>query len=173
MGLRPGGMVDDAWFQLGTQVGKRRFEALNTAFPIFQDFRWSGTEKLRRFNSSVYFPAAFIPQAIGLKAAQALDLRLVRSLQLASMLNAIICLLAIALAIHVAVAGKYAIAFIGALPMTLHQLASSSPDGLVIAGSLLMCSLTITAVTRRKSDFPRYWGLLLLELSRPPQSCRI
>ncbi len=155
-------MVDDAWFQLGMQVGKRRFESLKTAMPVFKDFRWSGTEAFRRFNSSVYFPVVFIPQAVGLKIAQALDLRLVQSLQLASMLNAVTCLLAIALAIHVAVAGKYVIAVIGTLPMTLHQLASVSLDGLVIAGSLLMFSLVSTALMRRQVSSPALFGVTAL-----------
>jgi hypothetical protein len=149
-GLHPKGMVDQGWLALGSQVTRRRFETLDTALPIFQSYGWTGTERLRRFNSSVYFPAGFIPQAVGLKIAQKLNLKLVQSLQLASMLNAAICLLIIALAIHLAVEGKFIIAFIGALPMTLHQLASSSPDGLLIAASLLMSSITVTAIVQAK-----------------------
>ena len=161
-GLHPKGMVDNAWFRLGSEVNKRRFESLDTALPVFQEFGWSGTERLRRFNSSVYFPAAFIPQAVGLKIAQALDLRLVQSLQLASMLNAVICFLIISIAIHVAAEGKHFIALIGALPMTLHQLASTSPDGLVIAGSLLMFALTITAVVQRRVSSSTVFAVVVL-----------
>jgi uncharacterized membrane protein len=152
-------MVDEAWFQLGSQVNKRRFETLDTALPVFQSFTWSGDEKLRRFNSSVYFPAVFIPQAVGLKIARALNLNLVQSLQLASLVNAMICILAIALAIHLAAAGKYFLSLVGALPMTLHQLASVSPDGILIAGSLLMFSLTVTALMKSKVSLSTLLGV--------------
>ncbi|MBB3020113.1 putative membrane protein [Microvirga lupini] len=161
-GLHPKGMVDEAWFLLGSQVNKRRFETLDTALPVFQGFAWTGKDKLRRFNSSVYFPAVFFPQAVGLKVARALNLNLVQSLQLASLLNAAICLIAIALAIHLAAAGKYFLALIGALPMTLHQIASVSPDGILIAGSLLMFSLTLTALMKSKVRPSTLLGVVVL-----------
>ncbi|MBF9196439.1 DUF2142 domain-containing protein [Microvirga terrestris] len=161
-GLHPKGMVDKAWFQLGSQVSRRRFENLQTSLPIFKRYDWAGTEELKRFNSSVYFPAAFIPQAIGLKIAQKLHLHLVQSLQLASLLNAVVSLLVIALAIHLAAGGKYIIALVGALPMTLHQIASASPDGLIAAGALLMCSLTISALIRSKVSRSTLVGVVIL-----------
>jgi len=149
-GLHPKGMVDDGLFMLGGQVGRRRFESLRTALPIFQKYGWTGKEDLRRFNSSVYFPVPFIPQAIAFKIARELKIPLVQSLQLASFLNAMVCLAIIAFAIHIAAEGKYLIAFIGTLPMTLHQMASPSPDGMIIAASLLMAALAIAAVIRSK-----------------------
>lgn len=161
-GLHPKGMVDRAWFQLSSQVSRRRFENLETSFPVFQKYGWTGNEELKRFNSSVYFPAAFIPQAIGLKVAQKLNLPLVQSLQLASLLNAVVCLLTIALAIHLAAGGKYIIASIGALPMTLHQIASVSPDGLIVAGALLMFSLTVSALVRSKVSRSTLVGVVVL-----------
>jgi hypothetical protein len=161
-GLHPKGMVDQGLLDLGSQVSRRRFESLNTALPIFQSYGWMGAEKLRRFNSSVYFPAAFIPQAIGLKVAQKLNLKLVQSLQLASILNAAFCLLIVALAIHLAVEGRSIIAFIGALPMSLHQLASPSPDGILIAGSLLIASITVTAIVQAKVSRSTLLGVVIL-----------
>lgn len=161
-GLHPKGMVDKAWLQLGSQVNRRSFENLQTSFLTFQKYSWAGTEELRGFNSSVYFPAAFIPQAIGLKIAQKLDLRLVQSLQFASLLNAVASLLTIALAIHLAAGGKYIIALVGALPMTLHQIASASPDGLIVAGALLILSLTISALIRSKVSRFALVGMVVL-----------
>lgn len=171
-GLTPKGMVDNALFLLGGQVKKRRYEALNTALPVFQGYGWTGNETLKRFNSSVYFPAAFIPQAVALKIAQRLNLPLVQSLQLSSMLNAATCLLIIAVAIHLAAEGKFLVAFIGALPMTLHQLSSSSPDGILIAGSLMMFSLVITALAKSKVSPLTLIGVVLfgalIAATKPP-----
>ena len=69
-GEHPKGMVDKALFQLNGQVIKRRYKSLRTALPVFQTYGWTGEKVLRRFNSSVYFPAVFVPQALGLKVAQ-------------------------------------------------------------------------------------------------------
>ena len=161
-GLHPKGMVDEALFLLGGQVKKRRFEPLNTALPIFQSYGWTGKEELKRFNSSVYFPGAFIPQAIGVEIARKLNLPLVQSLQLASVLNAALCLLITALAIHVAAEGKFILAFIGALPMSLHQFSSASPDAILIAASLLMVALVITARAKSKVSLPALITVVLM-----------
>lgn len=158
--LHPKGMVDEGLFMLGGQVSRRRFESLNTALPIFQNYGWTGKEDLKRFNSSVYFPVPFIPQALAFKIARDLDLSLVQSLRLASLLNAMVCLLIIACAIHVAAEGKYLIAFIGTLPMMLHQMASPSPDGMVNAGSLLLAALAIAAVVRAKVTPSALFGVV-------------
>ena len=161
-GLHPKGMVDEALFLLGGQVKKRRFEPLNTALPIFQSYGWTGKEELKRFNSSVYFPGAFIPQAIGVEIARKLNLPLVQSLQLASMLNAALCLLITALAIHVAAEGKFILAYIGALPISLHQFSSASPDAILIAASLLMVALVITARAKSKVSLPALIAVVLM-----------
>ncbi len=161
-GSRPRGRVDEGLMRLGSEVSKRRFESLDTALPVFQNFDWTDAERLTSFNSAVYFPVAFIPQAVALKIARKLDFRLLQSLQLASILNAAVCLLLVSLAIHLAAEGKYFIALVGALPMTLHQFASSSPDGILIAGSLLMFSLTITSLVRSKVTLPTLIGVAAL-----------
>ncbi|WP_246498213.1 DUF2142 domain-containing protein [Microvirga soli] len=158
-GMYPKGMVEERWGTLNSGVHRRRFESLKTALPVFEAYDWSGKESLKRFNSSVYFPAAFIPQSVGLTISRGLGLNLVGSLQVASALNAIVCLLIIAWAIYLADKGRYLVALVGALPMTLHQMASASPDGLLIAASLLMFSLTTRSIARSTVSLPVLLGL--------------
>ncbi|WP_152035557.1 DUF2142 domain-containing protein [Paraburkholderia caledonica] len=99
-----------------------------------------------------YFPLAYLPQAIGLRVGEALDLPVGESYSLARF--AALTIIALITAVAFAVWPPNALLVcVLSLPMTMFQIASASADGLafawlVLAGSLFMLGTTRGAVFR-------------------------
>ncbi|WOD20557.1 DUF2142 domain-containing protein [Paraburkholderia kirstenboschensis] len=125
--------------------------------------RWSGEHVFSDMaGSAPYLPLDYVPQAIGLRIGEALDLSVGASYRVAR----VAALFTIALIIAVAFAiwpPNALLICVLALPMTMFQIASASSDGLSFAWLVLAASLFMLGSDRSASF--RAWHPVLLMLA--------
>ncbi|EDZ98946.1 membrane protein-like protein [Burkholderia sp. H160] len=111
-------------------------------------------------NASPYLPLAYIPQAIGLRIGQTMDLGVGTSYRLArtASLVAIAALLTLSFQIF---RPNALVLCILALPMTMFQIVSATQDGISIAWLILSVSLFRRGIEREQT-FPSWMGVLLI-----------
>jgi uncharacterized membrane protein len=132
-------------------------ETINAASKI----SWSHTESFEVIpNAAPYFPLAYIPQAIGLRLGQALDLKVGASYRLARAASLITMAALLALAFQIFPPNALVICVL-ALPMTMFQGASATQDGISLAWLILATSLFRRGL-ERESDFPVSMSALLI-----------
>lgn len=89
-------------------------------------------------SSSLAF--VYFPQALGIKLAKIMNLDVIWSLWLARIFNLIVYSLLVAYAIKCIPKWKFAMFFVAALPMSIQQAASCSPDAMVNASVFVLIS---------------------------------
>jgi uncharacterized membrane protein len=174
---RGGGNVDSGIEQLNAYVAKLPFksDAHITAADVAGEHTvpWSGQLVYRQFqNTSAYFPACYIPQALAILIGHAVGINVFNTLILARILNAAACIAICTLALSLCGRGKIVIFAVLLLPMTLSLFASASQDALLIALACLVFSLISRQLDSGVAMTPGIAAivfalLLIISLARP------
>jgi uncharacterized membrane protein len=112
----------------------------------------------------VYNPLGYLPQGVGMFIASCFNLSVLQMFYIGRFFNLLAGVSLIFLAIKYAPFGKMIFLFTGLLPMTIHQLASSSNDSLSISGLLFFTSQILYFRLINKLTPKRLIYLLLLSL---------
>jgi hypothetical protein len=163
-GGRIGGRVDlgllafvDAHMDVIRHSDKRFSPAEREAIAKLE---WTG--KKRYFplpGTGYYFPAVYVPQALGLALGQSLDLSLQHSYMLARALTLMVCFGLLGLAFRASTPNPVVLALL-LLPMSIFQLLSPTIDGLTTSLAVLALSLFMKAAdSRRPASAASAWGL--------------
>ncbi len=177
---RGGGYVDSGIDQLYACVAKLTFhsDAHITFAEVVKEraVPWSGRLVYRQFqNTAAYFPANYIPQALGILIGRAIGLGVFSTLILARILNGAVSIAICAFALSLCGRGKIVIFAILLLPMTLSLFASSSQDATLIAlaclaFSLISRQLDVTVPMTRTTAAVVFAAILLIAIGRPPNA---
>lgn len=172
-----GGYVDSGIEQLWACVANLPFKphakVTDADAACERTVSWSGKTVYREFpNTAAYFPAGYIPQALGILIGRAIGIGVLNTLFLARILNGAACVAICAFALSVCRGGKILIFAVLLLPMTLSLFASSSQDALLIAlaclaFSLISRQLDTGAPMTRKIAAIVFALLLIISLARP------
>lgn len=159
-----GGMVDtgllaymDSYFSKFAK--NRNYKLSKEDLAESDSIRWSGEEAFSPApGTGFYFPALYIPQAIGLQVGKAMDLSVDHSYRLARLfvLIASVGLLIVAFMLTPPPAIVMAMLL---LPMSLFQFASASLDGIATAMSILAIALFIRIVRERDATLNQLLAL--------------
>lgn len=103
------------------------------------------------YRSTQYFPAAYIPQAIGLRIGLWSKLSNDNTLQLARAVNFITYISLLGCAIFISPRGKIILTLVGLLPASVFMASSIMPDGLYIAVSSLIVALICRLLVDRNA----------------------
>jgi len=141
-----GGYVDSGIEQLWDCVANLPFkphaQITDAGVACEQNVPWSGNLVYRQFpNTAAYFPAGYIPQALGILIGHSIGIGVLNTLFAARILNGAVCIAICAFALSVCHRGKIVIFAALLLPMTLSLFASSSQDALLIAFACLAFGL--------------------------------
>ena len=98
--------------------------------------------------ASANLSITYIPQALGIFIAKVLNLKLIWSMWLGRILNLLCYSLMIGLGIKLAGNCKFALFFVAALPMSIQQAASLSPDAIINGGIFLLIGYFIHLYTK-------------------------
>lgn len=113
-----------------------------------RSLHWSvDAQNISLVNTAVYFPAPYIPQSLGILLGKMLDLSIYDSYRLSKLITIFLSLSLVLLAnkIYVIPPAGY---FILSLPMTIFQISSTSPDGIIFALSYLLGALIAKGVDK-------------------------
>ncbi|AWI50231.1 hypothetical protein DDU33_01355 [Actinobacillus porcitonsillarum] len=120
-----------------------KYEKKNT-FELETDARrldWSSeSQNVSLVNTAVYFPIPYIPQAVGIYIGNMLDFSIYDSYRISKLIGIFSCLILIFVANKIYPITP-AVYFILTLPMTIFQMSSTTPDGIIFALSLVLGSL--------------------------------
>ncbi|WP_167387488.1 DUF2142 domain-containing protein [Paraburkholderia susongensis] len=165
-GLSTGGYFDDALQQYQVLM----FQALSTkpdarmsaeTAKAAADIRWA---KVRHYvdmaGAAPYFPLGYLPQAVGLRIGQTLNLGVGASYRLARATTLLSVAVIIAYAFTIFPPNALVICLL-ALPMTMFQMSSASADGMSFAWTILAASLFRRGM-ERDAPFPLRWSALLI-----------
>ena len=174
-GQSTGGMLDtglNAYMASFNRIaGKPHNRLTREELEHVKTINWSGEE---RFGAApgvaYYFPAIYLPQAIGLAVGKWAGWSLEKSYYLARFLALITATILILCAVNVYSPGVFALALL-AIPMTLFQLCSTGQDGIAIGLVMLVASLFMRITTdyekiRRKHFITLCIATLILTTSR-------
>jgi uncharacterized membrane protein len=177
---REGGYTDSAIDDLYTFVAKLPFNprARLTAAEVTgaRRVRWSGRVSYHSFpNTAAYFPADYIPQALGILIGQAFGLGVLNTLILARLLNGVTAIIICAFALASCGRGKLMMFALLLLPMTLSLFASCSQDATLIAFACVAFSLISRQLEARTpmtnaTAAVVFGAILIIALGRPPQA---
>jgi uncharacterized membrane protein len=151
-----GGLIDSGLEQYLTSFDKLRFRsAIKVNAPMLDAARqieWSGQQVFSTTpGTGYYFPAIYLPQALALWTGQRLHLSVDQSYHLARLLCILLIAAVVVYAFELFAPSVLVVALL-ALPMTVFQAATASIDGLTIALTLFVLSVTMrTAQTRQLS----------------------
>lgn len=144
-GQRPQGSIDPAFLALTLAVHKDRRLPLPELMPQLRSAMWTNERVLTDYNSAVYSPLPYLLTSATLFLSRLAGRSIIDTLSLISLVNGVACAFATALAISLVSRGRLAAFGIACLPMTLFEYASASPDGPLIAGSLILAALLARA----------------------------
>ena len=102
---------------------------------------WNGARTFSVVNTAVYFPVFYIPSALAIGGTRLLRGSPYDALVAGRLVNALVYILAGALALRVAPRGRRLLFALLCLPMTLSLAASFNPDGLLLATMALAVAL--------------------------------
>lgn len=125
---------------------------VNLKNQTFVDFR----------SSAIYSPMAYIPQAIGLKAAQVIYPSLGVMMVLARFVNLAVYILLISIAIRIAKKGKWVYVVLGLFPVAIQQAASLSSDVMTIGISFVWIAFIINMYLQREKISRKQWIIALI-----------
>lgn len=175
-----GGYVDSGIEQLDARVANLPFnpQAHITVADVAgaRTVPWSGHLIYRQFsNTAAYFPASYIPQALGILIGQAIGIGVLDTLILARILNGAAAIAICAFALSLCRRGKIVIFAVLLLPMTLSLFASSSQDATLIAlaglaFSLISRQLDAAVPMTRTTAAVVFGAILLIAIGRPPNA---
>ena len=94
-------------------------------------------------NISLYSPASYIPQAIGIFLARHLTTNIAMIAYAGRIFNWIFITILLYLAIKILPVGKRFMVLIALMPMNIHESICLAPDGVVVATSMLIVSLVV------------------------------
>jgi uncharacterized membrane protein len=165
-GLSTGGYFDDALQQYQVIM----FQALSTkpnARMTSQTaaeaaaLKWSGERHyVDMAGAAPYFPLGYLPQAIGLRIGQSLNLGVGTSYRLARLATLVAIAAILAYAFSIFPPNALVICLL-ALPMSMFQMSSASADGMSFAWTVLAASLFRRGM-ERDQPFPIWWSALLI-----------
>lgn len=113
---------------------------------------WSGENMFHSMeNTAFYFPAIYIPQAIGLEIGHILDLNVYTTYKLVSAINLVSITIILLIAWRLLPIPAPALIVL-ILPMTVFQFFSPTIDGMTFALTILMMSLFIKIVRSEKNE---------------------
>ncbi|WP_158783503.1 DUF2142 domain-containing protein [Pantoea sp. BAV 3049] len=144
--MNSGGEVDNSMNYFRSQYDKvikshNNPELANEMKREMQNLYWSNTKRFYSMaNTAFYFPAVYIPQAIGFEVGHILNLNLYSTYKLATTLNLLAIITLIIAAWRLAPIPAPAIAVM-LLPMSIFQFFSPTIDGLTFAFTVLTMSL--------------------------------
>lgn len=172
-----GGYVDSGIEQLWDCVSNLPFKPdahlTNAGVACERAVPWSGHQTYRQFpNTAAYFPAGYIPQALGILIGHWIGIGVLKTLFMARILNGAACVAICAFALSVCRRGKILIFAVLLLPMTLSLFASSSQDALLIAFAclafgLISRQLDVGAPMSLEIAAVVFGSLLVISLARP------
>lgn len=96
-------------------------------------------------NTVMYSPVPYIPQVVGIAIGKAFDLSPLLLLYLGRFCNLLFVVITVAWAIRIMPVSRMTIFLLALMPMTMHQVASLSPDALIIALAFLFTAMVIRA----------------------------
>lgn len=102
---------------------------------------------------TIYPPLGYLPQAAGIAIGRIFDAPVLIQLYLARLLNLTFAAVVMVWAMKVAPFGREPMLLVALLPMTLHLVASASPDAMTISGGLLLTALIVDSFARDE------WGV--------------
>jgi uncharacterized membrane protein len=133
-----------------------------STFDDAKKIKWSGEQIFLAYvNTPLYNPFFFIPQAIGLKVGEKLDLTIHASYKLARLLSLIVCMALIISAAIIFPMPPLAFAVIST-PIFMFQLGTTSPDGIAYSLTPFALAIFSKAYFSDNDNIPLY---LLLALS--------
>jgi len=165
MGGRVGGLIDlglieftDNHLALALKVDKRLTSAEKERL---DRIGWTEQQRYIAFaGTGYYFPAIYVPQALGLALGQALRLSVAHSYQLARTLTLLTCFSLLWLASSLWLPNLWVTAIL-LLPMSLFQLMSPTIDGLSTALAVLAITLFLQSADPGRRHPARFsWGLV-------------
>lgn len=128
------------------------------------ELRWTGERVyVPAPGTGYYFPAVYLPHAVGLAAGELLDLTIDSSYRLARLLALLAAGLLLYAAFKLAPPNPLAIGLL-VMPMSVYQFASASLDGVAIALALLVISLFVRIAREREATSNRLLYMLAASL---------
>ena len=117
------------------------------------------------YRSTQYFPASYIPQAVGMKIGMMLHMSHYKTLQMARGVNLLTFIAMVAFAIILLPRGKLLMLALGLLPMTVYTASSMMPDGLYFAASACMVAVAMYGLrSERRMSNGLYVFLIVISL---------
>lgn len=115
-----------------------------------KELNWTGNLKeVELSNVAVYFPLSYVPQSAGVAIGRILDISIYDSYKLSKFITIFLCLLGIYFASRI-----YPISplgyFVLSMPMTIFQISSTSPDGVIFSLSAIIGALLAKALDKSK-----------------------
>ncbi len=120
-------------------AGQHRFQPLSQWRPLYDHMPW-GETAIHGFNQAVYFPIAYLPQALSLLIAGWAGLGILDSLVLGSLITGFACVGLGFAAVRLSPVAKIPMVVLLSLPMTLFLSASFSSDGLMMGLAALLAA---------------------------------
>lgn len=110
--------------------------------------------------TSVYSPVAYAPQAVGILAVKFWNPPVLLVLYAARLVNLTAFILLVYFAIRLMPVGKWLLAAVALLPMTMQQMASASPDVMTIGCIFLALAFCLRLATQKQalSKKQLWWG---------------
>ena len=150
-GMKSGGYIDKSLndslisFNNG-HIGK----VSSDMFEYVDGIKWNSERTYKEIpNTAFYFPAVYIPQAVGIGIGRVMSLSILDTYYLSRVLSFISCILIIIYANRVFPIPSIA-AFVMVMPMMLFQISSTTIDGITTSLSILMMCLFSHCVLRRE-----------------------
>lgn len=165
-GLSTGGYFDDALQQYQVVMfhalsAKPNARMTSQTAAEAAAIKWSGQRHyVDMAGAAPYLPLGYLPQAIGLRIGQTLNLGVGTSYRLARLMTLIAIAAIIAYAFTIFPPNALVICLL-ALPMSMFQMSSASADGLSFAWTILAASLFRRGM-KREQPFPVKWIALLI-----------
>ncbi|MDX3877382.1 DUF2142 domain-containing protein [Achromobacter denitrificans] len=168
-GRKSGGMIDpsltkyvmDAQANMAAKpsakVSAERINALSS-------MTWSGKREFFEIpTTSYYFPAIYLPQAIGLALGEALNFSVQQSYYLARYSSFLAAMAAFMLAISIFPTNPLTVGLL-IIPMTVFQLMGAGMDGFSLALTILVVSIFLRLAQREDNRASQVWSYLLVAL---------
>ncbi|MBB1598184.1 hypothetical protein A9973_29385 [Achromobacter sp. UMC46] len=168
-GRDSGGMIDpsltkysiDAQADIAAnEVGKVSAERIKA----LSSMRWSGKREFFEIpTTSYYFPAIYIPQAVGLAIGEGLNLSVQQSYYLARYFSFLAAVAVFMLAISIFPINPLTVGLL-IIPMTVFQLMGAGMDGFSLALTILAVSVFLRLAQRVDDRASMVWSYLLIVL---------
>lgn len=140
--------LSEKTFPLPPESNRFNYKISDVMDSLQQDGQYDRLTFAKFTNAAPYSPTMYIPQAVGIFFGRQLDLPPIALLYLGRIANALTGILLIIAAINCLPGGKAIMVAVAAMPMTLFQMGSLSPDATIIGLGFMAVALSMRAVLK-------------------------